>query len=474
MASRRQIFILLFFMGLFSACVILGLLFWMTAQLEQTEHDKTRALIRLKLTEASDALTLAVEDYAYWTLAHQIVRDRDDAAVSEHMGSGAFDSPLFDQLFILAPDGTLAYAFDETLGAAGHRLYDQGALAPVQAALNQTDPADYLSVSAFVNLNGKLSAVTAAWITPDAIEEMPDLEPAVLYGVVHLGVADFDALIESAGITSMTFAPYPGQREAPVNRDSLMVNGQDGAPVALISWEIRSLGLRLRERLLPGFLLIAASLIGICGIAARYFHLQYIALGEARRIAATDQLTGALNRAGLVEEINSNSLQRSLKQGQLAAIYLDLNGLKALNDTLGHDAGDLALRITAQRLQSAAAPSDIVARLGGDEFVCVTTGPAPEDAARRIAERVLTLAREPVPFKGTTITVAPSVGLAVSRPGATLEAVLAQADAAMYRAKQQNADYPVLFTKPMDVNMRRRASDTEPQGSATRPADGVT
>jgi sensor domain CHASE-containing protein len=118
MASWRHISFLLSFLGLFSVCVIIGILFWMTTQMERLEQQKTHSLIDLKLDETSKALALSVEDYAYWTLAHESVVSKDDAAVLEHLGSGATESAIFDQLFILDSGQDLLYAFDENLGVA--------------------------------------------------------------------------------------------------------------------------------------------------------------------------------------------------------------------------------------------------------------------------------------------------------------------------------------------------------------------
>jgi diguanylate cyclase (GGDEF)-like protein len=157
-----------------------------------------------------------------------------------------------------------------------------------------------------------------------------------------------------------------------------------------------------------------------------------------------------LNRAGLAEVLRQKNVLQSLEKGHLAAIYLDLNKFKALNDTYGHEAGDLALRVMAQRLQSSVRKLDIVARLGGDEFVCVILDTDPEAAALIAAKRILNLSETPISLDGTEQLVMPSIGIAVATEGTQWETVLSQSDAAMYWAKQEKVDHPVVFFKGIE------------------------
>jgi diguanylate cyclase (GGDEF)-like protein len=233
--------------------------------------------------------------------------------------------------------------------------------------------------------------------------------------------------------------------------DRLTIYDLNGGPVAMLTWSMLSLGTELRQQLLPFVLLVGIGILGICGFAARYFHSQHSALEQAKKVAATDQLTGLLNRAGLAEKLGRKDVLRSLERGHLAAIYVDLNKFKDLNDTFGHRAGDMALRVTTERLQSVVRGSDFVARLGGDEFTCVVINSDPESAAMVIAQRILDLSAAPISLNGHDQIVMPSIGLAVAAPGTHWEAVLSQSDAAMFWSKRKKADYPIVFRKSMDV-----------------------
>ncbi|MEU4425618.1 GGDEF domain-containing protein [Actinoplanes sp. NPDC024001] len=150
--------------------------------------------------------------------------------------------------------------------------------------------------------------------------------------------------------------------------------------------------------------------------------------------ARHDPLTGAANRS---------ELERVLPQqtGPIAVLYLDLDGFKEINDRYGHDAGDHVLTAVARRLSSAVRGSDLVVRLGGDEFVLLCPD-LPEPEAIRLAERVLADVAQPIAFRGGTLDVGVSVGIAAYGPVEAAGApardadVLRTADRAMYEAKR--------------------------------------
>ena len=99
-------------------------------------------------------------------------------------------------------------------------------------------------------------------------------------------------------------------------------------------------------------------------------------------------------------------------------LFLDLDGFKQVNDTLGHDAGDEVLRVTAERLDQALRRHDVVTRLGGDEFVAVTEDVGDRKNAEEVAQRLLEATAAPIPVGGGEVTVVPSIGVTVVEPGA--------------------------------------------------------
>ena len=150
--------------------------------------------------------------------------------------------------------------------------------------------------------------------------------------------------------------------------------------------------------------------------------------------ALHDPLTGLPNRTLLRDRL-VQLLHTSHRDGtHVALMFVDVDGLKSVNDALGHSAGDDLLVAVAERLRSAVRPSDTAARVGGDEFVVAATV-ADEREARALAERLLGAFAQPVTVDGRPLAVGVSVGVATAQPDDDVEDLLRAADEAMYVAK---------------------------------------
>ncbi|MBB4285349.1 sensor domain-containing protein [Roseospira goensis] len=149
-----------------------------------------------------------------------------------------------------------------------------------------------------------------------------------------------------------------------------------------------------------------------------------------------DPLTGLANRT-MFMDVLARAVHDSNQSGcGLALMFLDLDGFKSVNDTLGHDAGDLLLKGAAQRIAGAARQGDTVARLGGDEFTVLLPGVAEADTAARVAARILRTVSAPYGLKGQEARISTSIGVAMAPgDGTDAETLLRHADAAMYGAK---------------------------------------
>jgi diguanylate cyclase (GGDEF)-like protein len=124
----------------------------------------------------------------------------------------------------------------------------------------------------------------------------------------------------------------------------------------------------------------------------------------------------------------------------VAVLFCDLDRFKDVNDTHGHEAGDVLLTTVADRLRRAVRPGDTVARLGGDEFVVVTEGLHDASAVIGLAKRLRTELRAPVDVGPASVVVGCSIGMAVAGAEDDARSVLREADAAMYRAKARGRD----------------------------------
>lgn len=181
-------------------------------------------------------------------------------------------------------------------------------------------------------------------------------------------------------------------------------------------------------------------------------------------LAYHDQLTGLPNRRFLLEELEQ-VLARTQRSGHYSALlYLDLDNFKLLNDTMGHDQGDLLLRQTAQRLRATVRHSDQLARLGGDEFVVVLeglgagAGVAAAEADRAVV-KILAALGQPYQLGSLLFKSSASIGITLfGGDGASVETLLKQADLAMYRAKAGGRNAARFFDSSMQAEADRRAA----------------
>jgi diguanylate cyclase (GGDEF)-like protein/PAS domain S-box-containing protein len=175
---------------------------------------------------------------------------------------------------------------------------------------------------------------------------------------------------------------------------------------------------------------------------------------ELSHQAFHDALTGLPNRLLLRDRLTHALVSRPRIDSGISVLYCDLDGFKAVNDTLGHDAGDQVLRVVAERLQRIVRPADTVARLGGDEFVVLLDG-VTQDEAETAAARMLQVLSDPVAIGGTPLVITGSIGVAsvsaAEQPAA--DDLLRDADTAMYEAKGAGRNRSMNY----HPSMRRRA-----------------
>jgi diguanylate cyclase (GGDEF)-like protein len=176
---------------------------------------------------------------------------------------------------------------------------------------------------------------------------------------------------------------------------------------------------------------------------------------EMAHQALHDALTGLPNRL-LVAERLEQALERSARTGsEVAVLFVDLDHFKVINDSRGHAAGDELLVIVAERLRRVVRADEVVARFGGDEFVVVCEDHNAAFVASALAERVTEALREPAVVNGEEVFLSASVGIATSDGAGSPESLLRDADAAMYRAKQQGRNRCEFF----DATMRTEATE---------------
>jgi diguanylate cyclase len=191
--------------------------------------------------------------------------------------------------------------------------------------------------------------------------------------------------------------------------------------------------------------------------AIRYSIERHRAEQRLSELARTDQLTGLANRYYLNDFLERALARADRKQSHVAVMLLDLDRFKTINDTHGHEGGDILLKCVAARLVECVRTHDLVARLGGDEFVVVMEDVADLDHISRFARRILETVKHPISLARTEVYTSTSIGIAVYPTDASSsDELMASADAAMYQAKEHGPDGFYFYTMAMRIRAAQR------------------
>ena len=260
--------------------------------------------------------------------------------------------------------------------------------------------------------------------------------------------------------------PVPALRSLAAGRHAELV--LDGAPVHVAALRLGDSGLvvlgRREEPFGPAEVALAhgmASALALCLRSADLVSRERAARlrsDRQAREARLDPLTGLPNRAVFFERLAESTDLARADGSRLAVLFMDLDGFKHVNDTLGHDVGDELLRAVAGRLAGAVRRTDVVARLGGDEFAVLVEGVGSTDGIEAMADHLCGALAAPISVRGRMVAVRASIGIALGpHPSDDPQLLLRDADVAMYRAKADRPGSHVVFDQPMREAVTARA-----------------
>ena len=180
------------------------------------------------------------------------------------------------------------------------------------------------------------------------------------------------------------------------------------------------------------------------------------AVERYRQLSLQDPLTGLPNRSAFQEELSEAFVHAVGLGARVAILSFDLDRFKEVNDVHGHLAGDAVLRTIGDRLASVISDGEFVARIGGDEFIAMTRRYYGRADASRLAARMIAEIVKPIEWNGNSLNVGTSVGVAILDDDVEVEDLLAQADVAMYRAKETGSNAVCFYDASMDRAVRER------------------
>ena len=182
-----------------------------------------------------------------------------------------------------------------------------------------------------------------------------------------------------------------------------------------------------------------------------------VAEEKIARLARMDPLTGLANRNTFIERLRQSFVGARRGAATFALLYIDLDRFKDINDTLGHPVGDRFLIEVSERIKNSIRDTDMAGRLGGDEFAVLQGELAESADAGTLAEKIRGALAEPYQIEGNTLHMTASIGIAIYESDTkTAEDLLAQADIALYRAKEEGRDQYRFHTEELDIEVREQ------------------
>jgi diguanylate cyclase (GGDEF)-like protein/PAS domain S-box-containing protein len=255
--------------------------------------------------------------------------------------------------------------------------------------------------------------------------------------------------------------------------------GVSWLPPAAVAFGFGILLFSLRgEAVFPGLVMVVIAIMLAGLVLARQVLVQrdlVHAQEQLRHQALHDALTGLPNRTLVLERAQRLLSSARRSGGRVPALFLDIDGFKRVNDTLGHAVGDKLLQTVAARLQNVVREGDTVGRLGGDEFVILLDPAALTASPEVVAERVLDAVREPIELDGARrepLSITASIGIAIG-PHASPSELLLAADVALYRAKAGGKNRSVRLEAARDIIVEIAGASDASLGRSTLETEAV-
>jgi diguanylate cyclase (GGDEF)-like protein len=380
----------------------------------------------------AEKLTTSAADYGFWDDAVAAIAERPDPAwMKENIGDGAEKSLGVQVAFALDPQGQPIYSHiggkDGQVDPAAY--FGAGFRRIFAAWKNQPPGKPYSSVLSF---NGRVAAVAIAPVHSFTHADQPPTGCAIVFakfleGDVLQGIArDFE-------LANLRLALRPA--DIADARATIAVGDGDKKAKAMFVWDPERPGDQLLRVVLP---FMGAFLVLLALLAA--FVLNFVIssaqlLRKREEQALRDPLTGLPNRTLFFAELNQALARLSWDSEEIAVLYLDLDDFKAVNDTMGHAAGDHLLIEAAHRFGACIGPDDIAARLGGDEFAILLNGHFDQRSVQSVGGTILHALSKPFHLSEGVAHIGCSIGAATGHIGIRGADLLNQADQALYRAK---------------------------------------
>lgn len=454
------------------AAMIAGLLMLSARQADTLAKERQRQLVDTVLKQRIQRTAHDQEVSTIWGDAVRQVQKPvlDLAWIDANLGVWLYTYYGHDEAFIVDPSGRPIYGmrggrrvapatYDRNLRSVARPLIEQ-----LRHKLRHPSPGDVSAPAQSPGaidlgvVEGHPAIVSVKPIIPDIgkVKQIPGTES------LHISVRYLDGTFVQELAKQYQLDAASFSRLAPSDQLSdVALQSSASGRLGYISWSPFRPGTLMVKRVAPLLTLSLLIMMIMVIVLLRHMRQSTLALeaseAQAQHLAFHDPLTGLPNRAMFEDRLAHELARIRDTAGLLAVMYVDLDGFKAVNDTLGHPAGDELIREVGRRLAATIRSTDLVARIGGDEFAIVQCDIDTPAAAEILCMRIIEAIDVPFEIAGTQARVGISLGLALGPRDAHERSELTRkADIALYEAKAAGKGRYMFFAERMDASIRRR------------------
>ena len=427
---------------------------WMAYRQNQQAENTTRTMVLGGISAMEETVKAFANDYAWWEPGYDGYVAGNKDWINENFGSGIVDTQISDVLLIISPRGVLEYswAIDNDRGTPAE-IFTAPVIENIRALLRDVPVANEARTG-YLQVGEDILLVATARLTPVSrasevrAEDLPYIVQGIYVSPKRLAEIGQSFLISDLNIRNPA-------TDAEIPEDAPLIQDMDGKVIGAFHWTPPQPGYVVLRRVLgPVSGALALFAVGALGAAYSTRRLATeLSSSEVRATVAarTDSLTNLMNRNRFTELLESQEFRDMSERGELAIVYVDVNGFKVVNDSIGHQGGDELVTALSARLSSALPPETVFSRIGGDEFVVAVTGPLAADVVPGIAASLIHSIDKPFIIRGFEFHVTASVGYATGSAGVTPEELLRRADLAMYQAKSAAERDAVVYHPMMET-----------------------
>ncbi|MBB5754298.1 putative bifunctional diguanylate cyclase/phosphodiesterase [Prosthecomicrobium pneumaticum] len=410
---------------------------WMAVRQNEQAAAGARTMVEGGVEAMQTRIKGLANDYAWWEEAYEAYLRGDAEWIEANLGTGITETNIADVLAVVSPAGEIAYSWGHEGDPALGDVLTPAAIAQLRDLIRSAPVENSAARAAYLATSGEPLLVGVTRLAP--VSRAAEVDPATLPLIVMGSYLRPDSL-QKLGATFLVDDLHLDRSGSPEAAAFPAIIDLFGRTIAHLVWTQPTPGTEvLRNIFLPvsGALLLFCFIAAMTAVNARRLALAQGASERQAVVAArTDSLTGLANRFGFNEFIESPAFSAACHRGEAAIVYLDVNGFKSVNDSIGHQGGDELVSRLAERLGMILPAEARFARIGGDEFALALVGRSAPQAVAGVASAMVHALDQPFSIGGFQFQVTAAVGYAVAEGvDSTAAELLRRADLAMYQAK---------------------------------------